>query len=198
MHVSRGSVPSESILHWANVCCSAHAIVQPCVHTTSEAFHVVKELRDVYTVWNFECCAKTRFNCANSLVALRSCAPQKGQCPEGYMHPGWEHLSYAPRLGTPVLCTQAGNTCSRWHCCDRKARVTSAQSFTLWQQATIEIILLLLARATSYHSPPLNWLLRTIKFSLAFIHELECAGAVTSFPRFFRLQPFPRENFSLQ
>jgi len=27
----------------------------------------------------------------------------------------------------------------RGYCCDRKARAASAQSFTLWQQATIEI-----------------------------------------------------------
>jgi len=27
-----------------------------------------------------------------------------------------------------------------WYCCDRKARAASAQSFTLWQQATIEIM----------------------------------------------------------
>jgi len=25
-----------------------------------------------------------------------------------------------------------------WHCCGRKARAASAQSFALWQQATIE------------------------------------------------------------
>jgi len=28
----------------------------------------------------------------------------------------------------------------RWYCCDLKARVASAQSFRLWQQATIEFI----------------------------------------------------------
>jgi len=33
-------------------------------------------------------------------------------------------------------------------CCDPKARATSAQSSSLWQQATIEITLLLLVRAT--------------------------------------------------
>ena len=26
-----------------------------------------------------------------------------------------------------------------WYCCDRKSRAACAQSFTLWQQATIEI-----------------------------------------------------------
>jgi len=27
-----------------------------------------------------------------------------------------------------------------WHCCDRKSRAASAQSFALWQQATAEIM----------------------------------------------------------
>jgi len=30
------------------------------------------------------------------------------------------------------------NPAGTWHCCDRKAGAASAQSFTLWQQATIE------------------------------------------------------------
>ena len=29
---------------------------------------------------------------------------------------------------------------SPWYCCDRKAPPASVQSFTLWQQATIEIM----------------------------------------------------------
>jgi len=28
---------------------------------------------------------------------------------------------------------------SLWYCCDQKSQAASAQSFTLWQQATIEI-----------------------------------------------------------
>jgi len=47
------------------------------------------------------------------------------------------------------LCKQA--LCfgqDQTHCCDRKAQAACTQSFTLRQQATIEITLLLLARAT--------------------------------------------------
>ena len=48
------------------------------------------------------------------------------------------HLWFKPSYRTachPV----ATNQTYRSHCCDRKARVASAQSFTLWQQATTEI-----------------------------------------------------------
>jgi len=43
------SVPSNKILHWANVCFSAHAIAQICEHTTSDAFREVKGLCNTYT-----------------------------------------------------------------------------------------------------------------------------------------------------
>jgi len=35
------SVPSMTIVHWANVCFSAHAIGQQCRRTTSEAFQAL-------------------------------------------------------------------------------------------------------------------------------------------------------------
>jgi len=36
--VSHQQCPWKDILHWANVCFSAHAISQPCRHTISETF----------------------------------------------------------------------------------------------------------------------------------------------------------------
>jgi len=48
MAMLMASVPYKKILHWANVCFvahKAHAIAQPCRHTTSEAF---KGLCDIY------------------------------------------------------------------------------------------------------------------------------------------------------
>jgi len=71
---------SKKILHCANVCFSAHANAQPCGHTTREAFQALKGLCDIYTIVNLQCrkCARTIFHCANGLVALRVCAPQKG------------------------------------------------------------------------------------------------------------------------
>jgi len=60
------SVPSKKILHEANLPFSAHAIAQPCGHTTSEAFHAVKGLCDISRIWNSACCncARMRFHCA--------------------------------------------------------------------------------------------------------------------------------------
>jgi len=49
---SLGSVPSEKILRWANVCFvahEAHATAQPCRNATNEAFLTLKGLCDVYT-----------------------------------------------------------------------------------------------------------------------------------------------------
>ena len=70
------SVPSEKILHWGNVCFSAHAIAQPCRRTKSEAFQALKDLCNIYTIWNLERCKCTRmtFHCANALVVVRNCA----------------------------------------------------------------------------------------------------------------------------
>jgi len=49
----RNSVPSKKILHWANVCFSAHAVAQPCRrHTNSEVF---QGLCHTYTILNLEC-----------------------------------------------------------------------------------------------------------------------------------------------
>ena len=47
------SVPSKEILYWANFCFSAHAIVQPCRHTTIEALQALKWLCDRYTILKF-------------------------------------------------------------------------------------------------------------------------------------------------
>ena len=74
------SVPSKKILHWANVCFIAHAIVQPCRHTNSETFQALLRLCGIYMILNLECCckcARMRFHCANCLAALLTCAPVK-------------------------------------------------------------------------------------------------------------------------
>ena len=42
-----GSVPSKKILHYANVSFSAHAIAQPCRHTTRGAFQALKGQRGI-------------------------------------------------------------------------------------------------------------------------------------------------------
>jgi len=39
-------------VYWANVCFREHAFAQPCRHTTSEAFQVVKRLCDMYAILN--------------------------------------------------------------------------------------------------------------------------------------------------
>ena len=66
----RANVPTKKISHWANICCSARAIAQPCRHTNSEAFQVLQGLCNIFTIWNLECCkcAKMRFHCAKSLM----------------------------------------------------------------------------------------------------------------------------------
>jgi len=46
------SVPSKKILHWANVCSSAHAIAQPCRHINNQA---LQELCGLYTTLNLDC-----------------------------------------------------------------------------------------------------------------------------------------------
>jgi len=53
--------------------------MQLCKHTTSEASHALKSLRDIYTILNSECykCARMRCHCASGLVVLRICLPQR-------------------------------------------------------------------------------------------------------------------------
>ena len=46
------SVPCKKILHRANICVSAHAISQPCRHTTSETFRKVYAMYIRYQIWN--------------------------------------------------------------------------------------------------------------------------------------------------
>jgi len=46
------SVPCKKILHRANICVSAHAISQPCRHTTSETFRQCYEIYTRYQIWN--------------------------------------------------------------------------------------------------------------------------------------------------
>ena len=44
------SLPCKNILHWANICFSAHAISQPCAITTSEALLALKSYAIKYRI----------------------------------------------------------------------------------------------------------------------------------------------------
>jgi len=46
------SFPCKKIWHWANACVSAHAISQPCRHTTSETFRQGYAICMPYQIWN--------------------------------------------------------------------------------------------------------------------------------------------------
>ena len=114
---------SKKILPWANVCFRAHAIAQPCRHTTSKAFQAVKRLCDIYTILNLKYCkcAWMRFHCANALVVLCSWAQKmkSWQCfqPCCLRSKGaiisWKSTS-------AVLCDVATreSLLKRWFCCD--------------------------------------------------------------------------------
>jgi len=45
------SVPCKKILHWANICVSAHAISQARRHTTSETFRQGNAIYMRYQIW---------------------------------------------------------------------------------------------------------------------------------------------------
>jgi len=66
------SVPSKKTLHSTNISFSAHAIAQPCRHTSSKAFRASKGLFGMLQVRK-----NVRFQCAAGLVSLRSCAPKR-------------------------------------------------------------------------------------------------------------------------
>jgi len=62
MEQTKTSVPSKKILHWANLCFSAHAIAQPCRHAAIVKFF--KQYRIRYLeYWKY---AKMTFHCAVS------------------------------------------------------------------------------------------------------------------------------------
>ena len=54
------------------------------------------------------------------------------------LHPlGWMMLFNCVYIAVVLACIT--NKGSKYFCCDRKARAASAPSFTLWQQATVEV-----------------------------------------------------------
>jgi len=50
--VTSSGWPCKKVLHWANVCFSAHAISQPCRYTTSATFRKGYAMYTRYQIWN--------------------------------------------------------------------------------------------------------------------------------------------------
>jgi len=75
---STGRVPSslfsKKILHWANVCFSAHAIAQSYIHTISEPFQAARGLCDIYAIIDLECYKRARIR-----ISLRKWSGGTGQ-----------------------------------------------------------------------------------------------------------------------
>ena len=59
-------------------------------------------------------------------------------CHEIKGHPSVQHVAGLPTFWNLVADNAQYIDISQWHCCDRKSRAACAQSFALWQQATIE------------------------------------------------------------